>query len=428
MKNLFVVMFWTGIACIAISLGMTGYVLFNPQLSSKLFKIVLNNPNFWLLLSLGIGFSFWRKYKKPIEFTRLELGVQIGASFVLLLGLSSGFLMGTAGLHDTEYWNGHVRSATYYEEWTEEVTYYEEECTGTGENRVCRDVEKTRYDYHAPEWIVTTSNGESVSISSREYRNYVDLFGNEEEMDIVRIDQSSFGDGDKYVTVWQGSQELMVSTAVEHTYVNYLKASRSLTKRSGVSGPYQDLILDYPELHSVGYGEIELNRVLLAGVDAPNDWVQLVDRQIDLAMATLGAEQEVNCLVYLVDTSDRGFLHSLEEEWCYGKKNDVIVVVGVDNFPQVDWSGIMIFSGNEELKVQLRDAIESLGNISDPQVFATLVIDNIKQHFKRVSMSELEYLIYDVDMPWWAVIIMIFVFVVTLLTITAMFENNNIRS
>ncbi len=413
--------------CLLGAILSTAYLLFNPGLLDKLSTVMSHNMNFWLIAISGISYGLWRKFRNPQEFTWIELPFQIFISLIVTIGCFGSFLFWSSGLQDFEIWNGSVSKAEYYEEWTEEVTYTEQQCTGTGNSTSCTSVLRTRHDYHPPEWKIITSNGEVISISSSNYRQYVSQFGNEKEEDLTRINQVSFGDGDKYVTKWQGNLEAMVPTAVPHQYVNYLKASKSLQRRSGTTSAYVDYLIQYPNVEEGEFGKIEISRVLVSETNVSQNWINTVDKQLDQSLASLGAEKQVNLLVYVVGTTDRGFLHALEEDWTYGKKNDVVLVLGTNDFPNVEWAGVMIFHGNEELRVKLRDAIETQANVSDPQAFVSLFVNHIENYFKRVPMDELEHLLHDIEMPWWA-ILLVWIMVGTVVFVTSqVIENNQTR-
>lgn len=377
---------------------------------------------------VGLFYGFYRKYKNPIEFTWLELPIQSLAGIIVTIGCFGTFLFWSSGLEDTEIWNGRVSIAEYYEEWIEEVTYYEEVCSGTGESRSCTNVMRTRNDYHPPYWQIITSNNETVSISKSNYQKYVSQFGGHIEKNLSRTNQVSYGDGDKYIATWNGKKETMIPVSVEHKYVNYLKASKSLHKRSGVSISYQDYLLPYPNVTGGKFGQIEFNRVVSSGDNISAEWKTIVNKELDKALAYIASQKQLNIVVYTVNTSDRAFLHTLEEYWTFGKKNDVVVVLGITEFPKVDWAGVMVFHGNETLRVKLRDSIVNMDNISDPVVFSQLVVDHINQDFKRVPMAEMEHLLHDIEIPWW-IILLVWILVGTVVFVVSfMLENNQTRN
>ena len=359
----------------------------------KLLPIILNNMNFWVVALAGVAYGFWRKVTNPRYFTWLELPVQLVVGVVLTVMYFVIFIIWTSGIHDREILNGYVTSAEYYEEWTELESY--ENCDDS--NNSCTT--ETREIHHPAEWKIQTSFDDRLSISKSAYQSYVKQFNDEEKIELGRSSQVSSGDGNAFVSSWLGENGNIVPVSVSSPYVNYLRASRSIHKKLGISETYIDYLLPYPALERTDFGVIEFNRVLSAGVELPLQWGKQVDRQLDLALTTLGSAKQVNLVVYLV-AADRGFLHALEEHWISGKKNDVVLVIGMQKFPLVDWAGVMVFQGNEELKVALRDEIESRKDISDAAEVSALLVKQVEDYYQRVPVAELEHLLYDIELDW----------------------------
>lgn len=411
------------VICLVSALVSCVYLLVHPQLFSKLWIIMTHNMNFWFIMVVGVGFGLWRKFSNPDEFQWKELPIQLIIGIIVTIGCFGAFLFWSSGLKDTEVWSGKAVEARLDEEWRERVHYTVQVCTGSGKNQSCHTEWRTRIDHHPEQRTVITSNSERISVSRSAYRKYVGKFGNEKKVILNRANQVSIGDGNRYVTKWSGTDETIVSTAVPHTYVNYLKASKSLHKRSGTIDVYEKNLLDYPKVTKGSFGRIDFDRVLISGVNIPAEWKKQVDEKLDRALAHLGTQKQVNLLVYAVN-ADRGFLHALEEHWIYGKKNDVVLVMGMTEFPTVQWAGVMIFHGNETLRVNLRDAVETMKDVSDPNVFASMIVDNVQKEFKRVPMTELNHLLYDVEMPWWS-IILVWVMTGMVVFVTSRFLENN---
>lgn len=412
--------------CMLASIAAIGYLLMHADQLEKIWKIMIHNINFWILMVTGCAYGVWRKISNPDEFVWFELVAQLLIGIIVTVGLFGAFSFRFSGVYDTEFLNGYVEASEYYEEWTEEVE--REVCDSEDEDGDCTS-SHIEYDevYHPPEWKASLSVGSSIPISKEAYQKYVSKFGNEKEISLFRMDQISIGDGDKYVSVWKRETERIVPASINHNYVNYFKASKDIFKREGLKDPYQKLLLNYPGLQTGPYGHIEVNRVLAVNANVPDDWKKAVDRNLDVALTRLGSSKQVNILVYMVSKTDRGFLHALEEHWVYGKKNDVIVVVSVDKFPEVLWSGVVIFFGNDKLKIELRDSIETTG-ISDPNEFTNLIISHINNSFRRVPMAELEYMLYDIELPWWVIAIVFFLDCAVVMTASFLFENNDTRN
>lgn len=378
----------------------------------KVMLVIRANIGFWIVLCGGIGFGFYRKLTNPEEFTWAELPIQLAATTLSVVLLFFLFFSTSAKLSDTEILNGYVTGAEYYEAWTERVET--KECKGYDDKGRCKGYRtKISYVHHPPEWGQLTTVGD-ISIDGGLYQKFVRYFGNEKKENIYRPNQSSFGDGDKFYVTFDSSRHEIIPASRQNWYVNYLRASDSIEKKQGGVQIYKDLLRPYPTVYYGNYGEIELDRVVEAGVNLPVNWKNDVDKTLDKALTSLGRQKQVNILVYAVNTADQGFVHALEESWVKGKKNDVIVILGVSEFPKVSFAYVMAWTKIEEFRLNLRNRILGIGDISDGKAFANIVIEEISKPpveggFERRPMADLEYLIADIRLPWWCQLIIVLV-------------------
>jgi phosphotransferase system HPr-like phosphotransfer protein len=402
---------WQKIAITAIAFVFIGLLLwFIAESSDKMMRVIFHNFGFWIMIGLAFLFGLVRKLTNPEEFKWVELPIQLFISLVVITGLYGLFFSTSADLTDTEIWNGGVAQAEYYEEWTELVTYTEQVATGTDSkgNTTYTTVVKTRRDYHSPEWKIVTTLG-SMGIGKEIYKNYVEHFGNQKKKDLFRMNQVSSGNGNMHYIV-----ATQLPASQNRQYVNYLRASESIRKVSGFISTYKNFLMPYPSVYSGKFGPIEINRVIDAKANLPKEWKEKVDKRLDIALISLGANKQANILVYAVGTSDQAFINALEESWVKGKKNDIIVVLGITNFPSVDFVYIMAWTKVEEFKIELRNKLLSLDNLSDPDQVSSAIISQVQKPpneggFKRMPMADLEYLIADIKLPMWCQILIVLI-------------------
>jgi hypothetical protein len=404
--------------------------LVSNSLLTKMWVVVWHNFQYPLVLALLGAYGVFWKWKDE-DFTVPELGIYAIVIVVVTFPLAGMFYFTSTNLHDVEIWNGYAAQAVYKEKWTEEVTTYDEECTGSGKDRSCHTVTHTHNEYHPPKWYITTNNGEEVTVSRDAYRKYAGRFGNETFKRLLRLNQVSFGDGNMYFSDWKGQQETMVPTSVEHPFVNYLRASQSITKVQGMISSYKDLLLPYPHVHTGPLGDIYVDRVLVAGTQVPDGWKQGVSDGLSNALATLGAKKQVNVLVY-VTSADNGFFYALKEYWTGGKKNDVIVVIGSKDGKNIDWVQVQAWTKVELFKVQLADSVRELNTLESN---AGKLVDAITTQiakapdvggFQRMPMADLEYLLTEISLPWWATLLMIVLSVLIATPIIVFLTTTNI--
>ena len=383
-------------------------ILSEPGVIKKIYLIVSYNLSFYIAILLSLIFGVYRKFTNPEKFTWIELPIQLLASVAVIFTLYSFFFFTTSDIADKEVWNGYTSKAEYYEEYTTETEY--EDCDSEGKNCVTRSTET----YHPPEWYLYTSNSEKLAISQSTYRTYVKRFANETEKELYHPDQISYGDGDMYYTIFKGNFEDRIPTSIKHRYVNYLKGTESLHRKTGGNTiGYEELLMEYPSVTSGTYGNIYFDRVIVAGgLKVDPLWKKQVDQKLDLALTNLGKKKQVNIVIYLVKSSDQAFLHALEEHWVNGKKNDVVVIIGMNNFSKVEWTSIMAWTKIEEFKIELRDNINELSDISDSSIFTNTIINQISKNpenggYLRMPMKELEYLVSDIELQWWSHILVV---------------------
>lgn len=415
-------------------IGSFLYLLGNYSVLIKLWPAIMASSVFWSVFAISIIYIGWRWWQKGEEFTWTERILQVLITILSTFSIYGIFLFTAGDLHDTEVWNGTVKSSSYYEGWTERVETTV--CADSNKDGSCKRYEtKVSYVDHQPYWQIHTTNGEDIHIKAENYRNLRRHFGNEKFEFIIHPNQSSVGDGNAYHTEWNGSEQLAIPTAVEHPYVNYLKAAKnsilypSLASETG----YEELLLSYPRVQSSNWGEIELNRVMVAGSRVPQEWIKALDQQLDMIASKLGHAKQMNVLVYVVNTKDRAFLYALESHWTKGKKNDVIVIIGVTDFPKVEWASVMAWTENELFKVQLRDRIEGLKDIQEATVVSNVIADQIGKTpsdggFERMPMKKLEYLIYDIKVPFWTILVVTIIVLIISISTSCIMENNNVRS
>lgn len=385
-------------------LGATGYV-------GSLLLVVHANMGFWIMFIVAVTFGFYRKISNPKEFVWCEMPIQLASSTLSLILLFSLFFSTSTNLTDTEVWNGYVTGAEFYEGWTEKTTHEVDEYDSKG-NRTGSHTETT-YTYHPPEWKECTTAGDT-SIDHGLYNKLAGYFGNEKKKLLYHIDQSSIGDGNMYYVTYAPGQHEIIPASRPHWFVNYLKASDSVEKMRGGISLYKDLLRPYPQVYYGSFGEIELDRVIDAGVQLPEKWKVNVDKTLDRTLTQLGSTKQVNVLVYAVKTADIGFAQALEEFWVKGKKNDVIVLVGVTEFPKIAFAHVIAWTKIEEFRINLRNKILETGDLSDGIAFANAITEEISKPpsqggFERRPMADLEYLIADIRLPWWCQLLIVLI-------------------
>ena len=332
-----------------------------------------------------------------------EMGLHFAIPVVLITAV---YFAGSYGATaDTEIWNGQVTDKRVVD--GKYVRTYQCRCrtvsSGSGSNRTTRTVCDTCYeDRYTRKYQGFSTVGnwtfDSIDTTSRSRRN-------------------SFGPPASYVNCRIGEP-----ASREYGYTNYIRAvPESLFNReAGLNlEQFADMIPTYPEV----YGFYKINRVLPVGVNMPN--AGAINSQLNEALRTLGPDKEANIIVVVVNTDNPSYRYALEEAWIGGKKNDVIVIVGAPNFPQISWVDTITLgnnAGNSLMTVTMRDTLLNHGTIDN--VFAEHIIRTIRELFDRKAMEDFAYLKDEIDPPTWVVIVSLILGIGGSLGLTLLFHFN----
>lgn len=296
-----------------------------------------------------------------------ELIVAIG-SMAIIAGAFS-WIVYHENILDHEIWNGKIVKKEQ-----ESVScshsydcHCHQSCSGSGKDRTCREVCDTCHEHSRDyDWIIRTSNDEKI--------------------EIPRIDRQGTSEPPRYSSALIGEP-----TAQEHRYKNYLLGAPESILQTQISddlkNKYQQFVPKHPEI----FDYYRANQVLPVQVSITNlsEW----NKKLSEINASLGAKKQVNIILVLT-TLPSEFYSVLRAEWKGGKKNDVIVVVGVNQDLTPQWVETMAWAVDGGLGTYLRYDI--LNTLSDKQVnsdeLISIIAKNISQHYVRKPMKNFEYL------------------------------------
>ena len=295
--------------------------------------------------------------------------VALVASLVSAISLGSGLFSQTV---DTEIWNGAVTSKDR-ERVSCEHSYQcncRETCTGSGKDRSCYTTCDTCYEHtNDYDWMVRTTVG---------------------DVRIDRVDSQGAYQPPRWSVV-----KMDEPVAVSHRFTNYVKgAKNNVLNREGTKITYP--MPAYPD--SV-YDYYKINRAVDTGVGVKN--IEEWNNQISLALRKLGNAKQVN-VVLVFTKHPEDYAEQLNAAWLGGKKNDVVVVIGVED-DTISWAKVVSWTKREDFKIGLREDL--VGTKLDPVATLKIVSASIASKFDRREMAEFEYLKYDIDPPDWSIIL-----------------------
>lgn len=286
------------------------------------------------------------------EFLVLEL--------VMVLLLLGGFQAARYGaLADTELWNGRI---TDKDEGTEGCCHCRTVCDAHDKKGRCTVSHRVCDHFHDYWWSLDVSTG-----------------------DVVRDGCS----GSSRDPAWWADAYVGEPASIPHSYINYLLAdpdSILVQESAGDAGDAEvsAAVPVYPEV----FNRFQVTRFFTGQTRAPGGrW----DAALDEINADLGGKKEVNIIVIATTDASPTFADAVERDWIFGKKNDVIFVLGAPDGDTVAWAKVITISDVEMLRLTARDELPGK-SLSDVEGTSAYIRKLVEDQFARTPMDKYEYL------------------------------------
>lgn len=245
-----------------------------------------------------------------------------------------------------------------------------EECSSSGDTQSCSTVCDTCYEHsYDVDWDVYTTIG---------------------SLTIDPIDRQGLQEPPRWTQV-----RINEPVSAEHGYQNYIKASpQSLfNSAANVMIEFRGKLPAHP---SGIYDYYRVNRLVLSGVQAPANEVTAWNMGIGEILKEIGPSKQVNVVVVLTNSDNSLWANALRTEWLGGKKNEVVVIIGTPQYPEISWVNVFSWSQDDMLNVKLRDDIRELKTVDRTAVLNLIYVDIVK-HFKRKPMEDYKYLRDEIE-------------------------------
>lgn len=371
-----------------------------------IFEIVLANFGFWfnLLIPVAIGAYLLFTHR---DFVLQELGIQFGVALAYALVVYTLMFSVTTDLMDNEYWNGKVVQFSLEEQYEYNYDCSYVVCSGSGEKQTCVTIPQTCQATEPEKRYISTSNSETIYISRGEFLTAKSEFGATEHK-VYHSDQTSRskrkGEGD----IWKSFPNKVIPTAVSHKYTNYVTAvkhnvvNESVQEADILAYKKSGALVDYPELYYDNYGASHLTRVIDT---TKNPLAQArMHKQLDLVSAGVGFIKQVNPIIYITN-EDRSIKRIIDFHWEKAKKNDAVLILGVDTDGNIVWSDVIAWSKNIEFDVKCQTKFSGF-NIKETSYLVTTYFNIINGYYVRKPMEEFSYLKDNITLDWyWQVLI-----------------------
>lgn len=231
-----------------------------------------------------------------------------------------------------------------------------------------------------------------------------------QRMEISRVDRRGSNEPERFTQVQLGEPASTTSS-----YDNYVKAAPdTLFRRQGQVEKYQQYLPEYPQQVFDYY---RMNRLVVvngATVEDNRYW----NADLSVLNAEMGRLKQTNVVLVFAKGLPAEYFYALEQHWVGGKKNDVILVIGLDSSGNKSWVNVMAWENNDLFKVKLRDAVLDLPDLQRWSVLPVLKEHVVKYH-DRKPMKDFEYLTASITptVTQWTVTLIIQMLICLALTV-----------
>jgi hypothetical protein len=212
---------------------------------------------------------------------------------------------------------------------------------------------------------------------------------------VSRVDRQGAITPPRYLIVNVGDP-----VSITHSYQNYLlQADQSILSPKNISISKDELskIPDYP---STIYDMYKINRLITIGMHVDNEkhWNEAISN----VAKTVGPIKQANPIV-IITNEPPDIRYAIEKKWLGGKKNDVIVLIGVNKDKTIKWSDVITFMGNTGNEVFTRELKNSINDLKvlDCDKLMVIIKNTVLHKFDRKAMKSIEYLKDSFNPPMW---------------------------
>lgn len=324
------------------------------------------------LTLVAIAASFYLKTKYPHNISDKELLCAIAASFAVS-GISIALTLGD--IYSTQLLHGKVISKSR-DMVSCEHSY--EVCTGSGENESCHTEYEHSFDY---DWNVYTSIG-TITIDRRS-------FDSQGLLEPERFSNTIIGE----------------AVTKEDTYIDYISGSNSVFNTADMieNSIYKNNIPSYPSVH-----DYYRTNIILSTLPIKQHLKNELNFKLRNILAELGPTKENSTLIVITDQPEEYAVH-LKNAWNNGKKNEAILIIGIDQNYEILWTNVFSWSSQFDFNELLAEDVLQAKNLHNTDHIISSIYKNVKLHFNRRPMEEFSYLLFERTVPFSVILIVLFI-------------------
>lgn len=356
---------------------------------------------FFLLLIIPVVAILFCRWRYKHHYTLKEMGAQLLLQTLICATLAGITYLGTrAAAQDVEILNGSVSSKKSVRVSCEHS--YKCNCrtvsSGSGSSKTTSTVCDTCYEHsYDIDWIVNTTVG---------------------DIEIDRVNRQGTDEPPRFSRVQIGEP-----ASAHHSYENFVKAvpdsifnKSEFTHYDHIKTPKYPRVYDYYRVH----------HVINSNSNVPKSVTTKIDHDIDDALKHLGHSKQVNIIVVFTSHESTDFAEALRYNWLNGKKNDVVVVIGTKEYPDVAWVKSFGWAKSDIVNIALEDKIRTMK--IDDESFTDGITDIIEDKYVRRPFDEFKYLLDELSPPIWLLILMAVLDIVLTIVISLYFVRNDIKN
>lgn len=380
--------------------GLFGILLFLLDFffgarTGSLIAVVQQDPAFWIVIAVALGYVFYRWRRHRETFSLAEFLAQLGITYLSVL-ISATYLL--AGAYDVaDYWvdTEPLFGARYVEAYTAEDS----------EGKPVRVAE----DYQ----VRAGDDGfYSFDISAEQYANLKAFCGNETRIADRHEDQLSEGDGRVFAVdclpkkhpaaiLWQTPNYLQASRLSIVGNQGRLPAIRELADRIGLSAT------EYPHWPDSPLGPFDFQRFWPLGVAVEPDVRDRAEAILDaLAFSSKKSGGGFNpmLVVVSVDADLDAVADAITWRWRAPKRTDAILVANIGKDRRIRWARVLAPTDDVGVRADVETAVTSLGAFDAEAVARTFaeraVDDRGRLAFALKDPEEYAYLTAGFGLSW----------------------------
>lgn len=174
-----------------------------------------------------------------------------------------------------------------------------------------------------------------------------------------------------------------------HNYTNYIKGSNTSLFASKIALTKED-IKKLPKYPSNIYDYYNIDRIIDLTGDFHKEDLSIYNRILADKLKKIGYTKQANVVMVLTNKNEV-FALKLLDYWYGGKKNDIIVIIGIDGNKRIQYTRVHSWSLHSIIDIKIRNNISEM-QVLDINLAIDVIIQEINQDYVRRSFKEFEYL------------------------------------